>query len=42
MVWVDHTATHIELLADERERAMGFRTSTIAVPSLSKGQRLFV
>jgi len=42
MVWDAHTKTHTEPLADERERAMGFRTSTTAAPGLSEGQRRFV
>ena len=42
MVWDAHTKTHTELLADERERAMEFRTSTTAAPGLSEGQRRFV
>ena len=42
MVWDATTKTHIELLADERERAMRFRTGTTAAPGLSEGQRRFV
>ena len=42
MVWDAHTKTHTEPLADERERAMGFRTGTTAAPGLSEGQRRFV
>ena len=42
MVWVAHTNTHIELLADEREHAKGFRIGTTAVPGHYEGQRRFV
>ena len=42
MVWDAHTKIHTEPLADERERAMGFRTGTTAAPGLSEGQRRFV
>jgi hypothetical protein len=42
MVWNTHTKTHTEPLADERERAMRFRTGTTAALDLSEGQRRFV
>ena len=42
MVWDVDTKTHTEPLADERERAMGFRTGTTAAPILSEGQRRFM
>jgi hypothetical protein len=42
MVWDAHTKAHTEPLADEWERAMGFRTGTTAAPGLSEGQRRFV
>jgi hypothetical protein len=38
MVWDAYTKTHTKPLADERERAMGFRTCTTAAPDLSEGQ----
>ena len=39
MMWDAHTKTHIEPLADERERAMGFRTGTTIALGLFEGQR---
>ena len=42
MVWDAYTKIHTEPLADKRERAMGFRTSTTKAPGFSKGQRRFV
>ena len=38
MVWDATTKTHIEPLADKRERAMGFRTDTTATPGHYEGQ----
>ena len=40
MVWYAHTKTQTKPLADERERAIGFRIGTTATPSLSKGQAM--
>ena len=42
MMWDVHTKIHTKPLADERERAIGFRTSTTAAPSLSESQQRFV
>ena len=42
MVWDSTSQTYEELLADERERAMGFLTGTTAAPDLSEGQRRFL
>ena len=42
MVWDAHTETYTKPLADERERAMGFRTGTTAAPGVFNGQRRFV
>ena len=42
MVWDATTNTHTEPLAEERERAMGFRTGTTAAPGLFEGQQRFV
>ena len=42
MEWDADTQTHTEPLADERERAMEFRTSTTTAPGLSEDQRRFV
>ena len=37
LVWDATTKTHTEPLADERDRAMGFRTITTAALGLSEG-----
>lgn len=42
MVWDSTSQTYEEPSADERERAMGFLTSTTAAPDLSEGQRRFL
>ena len=42
MMWDAHAKTHIKPLADERERAMGFRTGTTTTRSLFEGQCRFV
>jgi hypothetical protein len=39
MVWDAHSKNRTELLLDERERAMGFRTCTKIAPSIFGGQR---
>ena len=38
MVWDVDTETHTEPLADERERAMAFRTDTTIALGISEGQ----
>ena len=42
IVWDAHTKTYTELLVDERERTMKFRTGTTAAPGFSEGQRRFI
>ena len=42
MIWDANSQTHEEPTAHERERAMGFLTSTITAYDLTEGQRRFL